>query len=60
MFNYILKYHPNKMKIRDVGGVDLINIPNYTNYTSVSELLNDFKDKYDYITIHDHMNFKLS
>jgi len=59
-FNYMQQYHPNNMKIRELRWANINEISNYNKYTSLDDVLDDNKNKYDFITIHSYMNVNFS
>ena len=52
-FNYMLQYNSSNTEIRDLRWANIQDVPNYANYNSIDELLNECKKHYDFITLHE-------
>jgi GR25 family glycosyltransferase involved in LPS biosynthesis len=52
-FNYMLQYQANNAQIRELRWANIQDVPNYSNYNSIDELLAECKNNYDFITLHE-------
>lgn len=51
-FNYMLKYHPDVIKLRDLRWRNYNELSNTKNVKTIKELIDKYKDKYDFISLH--------
>jgi hypothetical protein len=51
-FNYMLKYHPDKIKLRDLRWGNYNELPDNKNVNTIKDLIIKYKDKYDFISLH--------
>ena len=54
-FNYMLKYHPDKIKLRDLRWGNYNELPDNKNVNTIKDLIIKYKDKYDAISLHSYL-----